>query len=188
MPAPALSPPSILNLLADSPEGIKKEAELTGQVPPEYQTAGDIKKGFVYKRVPHITLKSIANNEEIDEIYARLHPEVEQALAALNQALRGHPQPFPVTTGGREGGTVDCAAPEGATFTMPSGEVVSAYALMEWEVPYEWPPDWPEEAKGPFAACHQGENCVRRSTPVSPGGRRWNSYMISHTKTPDASG
>ena len=43
-------------LLADSPEGIKKEAELTGKIPPAYKTEGDIKKGFVYKRVPHVTL------------------------------------------------------------------------------------------------------------------------------------
>jgi adenine-specific DNA-methyltransferase len=36
--------------------------------------------GFKYKTVPHITLKSIANNPEIDGIYARLHPAVEEAL------------------------------------------------------------------------------------------------------------
>ena len=36
---------------------LKKEAELPGQTPPDYQTEGDIKKGFVHKRVPHITLK-----------------------------------------------------------------------------------------------------------------------------------
>ncbi len=52
-------------LLADSPEAIKKEAELTGKRPPDHHTENDIKKGFVYKRVPHVTLKSIANNPEI---------------------------------------------------------------------------------------------------------------------------
>ena len=54
-------------LLADSSEGIKKESELTGKMPPEYKTEHDIRKGFVYKRVPHITLKSIANNPDIKE-------------------------------------------------------------------------------------------------------------------------
>ena len=55
------------------PEGIEKEAEAHG-VPPRTgaKTTGDIRKGFVYKRVPHITLKSIANNEEIDAIYSQL--------------------------------------------------------------------------------------------------------------------
>jgi adenine-specific DNA-methyltransferase len=52
-------------LLADSPEGVQKDAELTGKVLPPHKTDGDIRKGFVYKRVPHVTLKSIANNPEI---------------------------------------------------------------------------------------------------------------------------
>jgi len=66
-------------LLADSPEGVKKETELTGRKPPEYKTTGDIKKGFVYKRVPHITLKSIANNPDIKEGMSR--GEIDTAIA-----------------------------------------------------------------------------------------------------------
>ena len=58
-------------LLADSPEGVQKDAELTAKVPPEYKTEGDIRKGFVYKRVPHVTLKSIANNPDIKEGMSR---------------------------------------------------------------------------------------------------------------------
>ncbi len=54
-------------LLSDSAEGQKKEAEITGKIPPSHKTDGDIKKGFVYKRVPHVTLKSIANNPDIKE-------------------------------------------------------------------------------------------------------------------------
>jgi adenine-specific DNA-methyltransferase len=46
-----------------------------------------LRSGFIYKTVPHVTLKSIANNPEIDEIYARMHPAVETALAALNAIL-----------------------------------------------------------------------------------------------------
>lgn len=42
--------------------------------------------GFVYKTVPHITLKSIANNPEIDTIYEKHRPKVEKALVALNTA------------------------------------------------------------------------------------------------------
>jgi adenine-specific DNA-methyltransferase len=65
--------------LADSPEGIKKEAELTGKTPPPYGTDGDICKGFVYKRVPHVTLKSIANNPDIREGMTRA--QIDQAIA-----------------------------------------------------------------------------------------------------------
>lgn len=75
-------------LLADSPEGLKKEAELTGKVPEHLHSAGDIKKGFVYQRVPHITLKSIANNVEIDVIHAQYQTQLEPLRAQLNELLR----------------------------------------------------------------------------------------------------
>ncbi|WP_083763375.1 site-specific DNA-methyltransferase [Roseiflexus sp. RS-1] len=138
-------------LLADSPEGRRKEAELSGRSYVEKPTYGDIRQGFVYERVPHITLKSIANNAEIDVIYETWQPQVLEALARLNAALRGHTKPFRVTNGGREGKEVRFDAPEGATFTMPSGEVVKAYELVEWEVPRQAPADWPETARQPLA-------------------------------------
>ena len=47
-----------------------------------------LKAGFIYKTVPHVTLKSIANNPEIDSIYERMHPAIEQALATLNASLK----------------------------------------------------------------------------------------------------
>ena len=65
-------------LLADSPEGVKKESEVTGKIPPEYKTDNDIRKGFVYKRVPHVTLKSIANNPDIKEGMTR--EEIDAAI------------------------------------------------------------------------------------------------------------
>jgi adenine-specific DNA-methyltransferase len=65
-------------LLADSAEGIRKEAGLTGQMPPPHETEGDIRKGFVYKRVPHVTLKSIANNPDIKEGLTRA--QIDQAI------------------------------------------------------------------------------------------------------------
>ena len=76
-------------ILADSAEGIMKEAEITGQVPPAPlpKIENDIKKGFVYKRVPHITLKSIANNEEIDAIHAKWQEQLEPLRSKLNKLL-----------------------------------------------------------------------------------------------------
>ena len=59
-------------LLADSREGQAKEAEVTRQAPSTAATHGDIRHGFVYQRVPHITLKSIANNAELDVIWDRM--------------------------------------------------------------------------------------------------------------------
>ena len=101
-------------LLADSREGIIKEAELAGNaddtaiaayeksdaivspeqaesldsdVPVERPTYRDIRQGFVYERVPHITLKSIANNAEIDVIWERWQEALEPLRAGLNAAL-----------------------------------------------------------------------------------------------------
>ena len=70
-------------LLADSPEGQRKEAEVTRSAPKSAPTRGDIRHGFVYERVPHITLKSIANNAEIDVIW----DEAEAKLAPLRAEL-----------------------------------------------------------------------------------------------------
>lgn len=117
--------------------------------------------GFKYKTVPHITLKSIANNPEIDDIYARLHPAVEEALAELNAALKGQAVKFKVTQGGRAGHFVDFAAPDTETFTMPAGQVVKVNELVEWEVPFEFPADWPEAARAPFERFHQARRALR---------------------------
>ena len=79
-------------LLADSSEGIRKEAELTGRTPPDYKTQGDIKKGFVYKRVPHVTLKSIANNPDIKEGMTR--QEIDAAIARYTETETLYDQPY----------------------------------------------------------------------------------------------
>jgi len=74
-------------LLADSPEGQLKEAEITRGVPSSRPTRGNIRQGFVYERVPHVTLKSIANNAEIDVIWEAWQKKLEPLREALNAAL-----------------------------------------------------------------------------------------------------
>jgi adenine-specific DNA-methyltransferase len=78
-------------LLSDSPDGIRRESELTGKVPPEYKTEDDIKKGFVYKRVPHVMLKSIANNPDIKEGMTRKQIDTAIAKHADNETLFDQP-------------------------------------------------------------------------------------------------
>lgn len=67
-------------LLRDSEAGMRKEGEVTGQAPPSPlpPTSSDIRQGFVYERVPHVTLKSIANNPEIREGMTR--DEIDAAI------------------------------------------------------------------------------------------------------------
>ncbi len=79
-------------VLADSPEGIKKEAELTGKMPAERGTEGDIRKGFVCKRVPHVTLKSIANNPDIKEGMTR--EQIDAAIARHAETETLYDQPY----------------------------------------------------------------------------------------------
>jgi adenine-specific DNA-methyltransferase len=79
-------------VLADSPEGIKKEAELTGKMPPDHHTDNDIRKGFAYKRVPHVTLKSIANNPAIKEGMKR--EEINAVIAKHAETETLYDQPY----------------------------------------------------------------------------------------------
>ena len=74
-------------LLTDSPAGQRKEAEITGKAPADAPAHGDVRQGFVYERVPHITLKSIANNTEIDVIWDRWQETLEPLRDDLNVRL-----------------------------------------------------------------------------------------------------
>ena len=75
-------------LLADSREGQIKEAEVTRTAPSSQPVHGNIRHGFVYERVPHITLKSIANNAEIDVIWDQWQAKLEPLREKLNAALK----------------------------------------------------------------------------------------------------
>ena len=104
--------------------------------------------GFNYETVPHITLKSIANNPDIDTIYDEDHPKIAAALHTLNSALTATPpKPLKPTQGVRKGKPMDFA----------NGD-----ALHEWEVPFDLPDDWPEDAKQPFEAFHTARQAMQR--------------------------
>jgi len=75
-------------LLADSRDGQIKEAEVTLTAPSSQPVRGNIRHGFVYERVPHITLKSIANNAEIDVIWEQWQAALEPLREKLNAALK----------------------------------------------------------------------------------------------------
>ena len=74
-------------LLADTPEGQRKTAEITRSTLSTQTTHGNLRHGFVYQRVPHITLKSIANNSEIDVIWERYQEKLEPLREKINEAL-----------------------------------------------------------------------------------------------------
>jgi adenine-specific DNA-methyltransferase len=74
-------------LLADSRDGQIKEAEVTRTAPSSQPVRWNIRHGFVYERVPHITLKSIANNAEIDVIWDKWQATLEPLRRELNSEL-----------------------------------------------------------------------------------------------------
>ena len=116
-----------------------------------------LKGGFIYKTVPHVTLKSIANNPEIDEIWARMQPATEAALAELNGALaRSSPSPRPSPLKG-----------EGEKPLPPGGGGVGVRGLQEWEVPFDFPDDWPTAARPPFDAFHAARQAMQKQMDAS---------------------
>ncbi len=73
--------------LADSSDGRLKEQQISGKSQPLTSTAQDIRHGFVYERAPHVTLKSIANNTEIDVIWEQWQVKLEPLRERLNALL-----------------------------------------------------------------------------------------------------
>jgi adenine-specific DNA-methyltransferase len=108
-----------------------------------------LRGGFIYKSVPRITLKSIANNPEVDDIYEEYHAKILAALDGLNSKLHDSDQSLPwfeVKTGGRKGVKLDFSKGNGTQDALPTGEKVANNCLLEWEVPLELPTEWiPEE-------------------------------------------
>ena len=75
-------------ILADSREGQLKESELT-RVPPSSQPVrNDIRHGFVYERIPHIMLSSVAKNAEIDVIWDKWQGTLARLREKLNIAVK----------------------------------------------------------------------------------------------------
>ncbi|MEO1345559.1 MAG: site-specific DNA-methyltransferase [Pseudomonadota bacterium] len=99
-----------------------------------------LKGGFDYQTVPRITLKSIANNPDIDTIYEEEHPKVLFALSNLNSSLiASPPNAIKAAQGVRKGRKINFKDED---------------ELYEWEVPSNWPEDWPETVKPAFDAFH----------------------------------
>jgi adenine-specific DNA-methyltransferase len=116
-------------VLADSRDGQLKEAEVTRTAPSGQATHGNIRHGFVYERVPHITLKSIANNAEIDAIWDKWQEKLEPLREQLNAAL-GKINPLnPPLSGGSRRFT------SGATPSPDKGRVGEGLACRNGKYP-----------------------------------------------------
>ena len=164
-------------LLADSPEGQRKESEVTRVAPSEVPTHGDVRQGFVYERVPHITLKSIANNAEIDVIWERWQETLEPLRAKLNAALDqrweewkiprepGDPWPERAVTAWERFRTAEANDERMTALRIVNAELVRAYT----------PEDLPAAPRDPWP------------TEVTDTHRRWWEARIARQEEIDAS-
>ena len=145
-------------LLADSPEGQRKEAEVTRKAPSETPTHGDVRQGFVYERVPHVTLKSIANNTEIDVIWERWQETLETLRHDMNAALgrsweeweippeAGEPWPAAAAVAWKRFAAAETDSDRTAALQAINAELDRRYTLAD---PPEGPRDpWPAEVTG----------------------------------------
>ena len=110
-----------------------------------------LRGGFIYKTVPHVTLKSIANNPEIDEIHARMQPAIVAALGNLNEAL-------PASVRAE---LVEARVKHPSTGSRRTDE------LHEWEVPFDFPADWPDAARKAFDDFHTARQAMQRQMDAS---------------------
>lgn len=129
-----------------------------------------LKGGFIYDTVPHVTLKSIANNPEIDVIYEEIHPKIENALNELNTALQKEAKgvDFIVTEGVRKKKKLSLGASE---------------TLFEWEVPFELPTDWPVECKASFEAFHTARIAMQKKMDASISAHADQEVLYDKPKT-----
>ena len=141
-------------LLADSPAGQQQEAEITRKAPSEAETHGDVRQGFVYERLPHITPKSIANNAEIDVIWEHWQETLEPLRADLNTALArtweeweiprepGEPWPAGAVTAWKRYQAAETDAERMTALSTVNAELERAYT----------PDDLPEATRDPWPA------------------------------------
>jgi len=101
-----------------------------------------LRSGFIYETVPHVMLRSIANNLEIDEIYERMHPAIEAALADLNKSAK--------------------------------------QKLNEWEVPFDFPEDWPQGARKDFDAFHAARQAMQKKMDDSIAAHADQETLYDH--------
>jgi len=114
------------------------------------QTKG-VCAGFVNKTVPHITLKSIAQNVALDPIFEKHEPILAEKLEALNAALEAVTPEIrkklkrKLLEKERNEGKKAITDADRRRWDLPNNK------WEEWEVPFDTDPDWPETLQDALA-------------------------------------
>lgn len=135
--------------------------------------------GFIYKTVPHITLKSIAQNKGLDSIFEKHEPILAERLALLNAALSETGDPLrrqlveklisklraegarSITDADQRRWLLPGTSPSLITPQRggPTASLVKKWKeaipteaeWREWEVPFDSDPDWPRALQDALA-------------------------------------
>jgi adenine-specific DNA-methyltransferase len=163
-------------LLADSREGRAKEAALTQRAPADTPVHNDLRQGFVYERVPHITLKSIANNPLIDDIWEKWQAVLEPLRAVLNTAMG---RTVSSSSPGLSRGSTpsDSGNKKGVDGRNKSGHDGNGLAWEEWEIPRELPEGAPAAAKEPHAKWWEARIARQKEIDASIAARADVEYL-----------
>ncbi|MBI3734304.1 MAG: site-specific DNA-methyltransferase [Chloroflexi bacterium] len=105
--------------------------------------AKGVSGGFICKTVPHITLKSIAQNQALDPIFAKWEPRLAAHLAALNAALAAVPADARARLAAK---LVAKEKREGKSSISEADRrrwLLPIAGWREWQVPFDSDPDWP---------------------------------------------
>jgi adenine-specific DNA-methyltransferase len=131
-------------LLRDSAYGAVKEGEITGTLPQQGPFGQNIRQGFVAERTPHVMLRSIVSNSEIDVIWERWQKTLDLLREKLNKALGRNSVVMP----GLVPGIHDLSAPAKKDVDGRDKPGHDGYgAWEEWQVPREADEKWPEATK-----------------------------------------
>ena len=164
-------------LLSDSRDGQLKEAEIASRAPADTPTYNNIRQGFVYERVPHITLKSIANNAEIDVIWEKWQETLEPLRESLNAALKKTWEEWEIPREPGDPWSATAAAAWSKFQTARTNEAKSAaLCALNHELGRDYAlDDVPDQPRNPW-----------ESTPTNLH-RRWWEQRIARQKEIDAS-
>jgi adenine-specific DNA-methyltransferase len=119
----------------------------------EYYKLKDESKGVAgglrYKTVPHITLKSIAQNTNLDPIFAKHEPILDARLAEANRALEQVTEKLrqelrmKLALKQKQEGKKAITDADRRRWELPE----KGKGWQHWEVPFDTDPDWPEALK-----------------------------------------
>ncbi len=125
----------------------------------QYRTKGgtrdgsdDPATGFEYKKVPHITLGSIAQSQHLDPIFAKHEPLLDVALATCNRALAGVSAETRKRLAGKLAAKESAEGRRAITDADRRRWELPASKFEPWTVPFDTDPDWPKPLQDAVAA------------------------------------